>query len=174
MKKFFNLSLNYKNLLNDIKNILNNDLITKIANNKISFLEINNLFVEINNICYKNNCNIYDLNRLINFYDKENIIIQILKKLTNLRNKHIILNAKNNILWDSNLKNVQIKIKKLTNKTFEIKKIEDYFLEVLKKYKYYWDGYWHIFEIDTKGNIKNINLFDIEEIEEIKNKLLNN
>jgi hypothetical protein len=172
MKKFSNLSLNYKNLLNDIKNLLNNEIIIKIANNKIDYSEINNLFVEINNICYKNNCNIYDLNKLINFYDKENIIIQILKKLTNLRNRNIIMNSRENKLWEENLKNIQLKLKNLTNKTFEIKKIEDQFIVVLKKYKYYWDGYWHIFDIDNKGNIKNINLFDIEEIEEIKNNLL--
>ena len=173
MKKFFNLTSNYRNLLNDIKNILNNKLITKIASNEISFIELNNLFNQINDLCYKNNCNIYDLNRLINFYDKNNVIIEILKKLTSLRNKNIIINSKDTKLWKENLLNIQIRLENLTNKKFQINLIESEFIKILKKYKYYWDGYWHIFDLDSKGNIININLFDIEEIEEIKENLLN-
>ena len=173
MKKFVNLSQNYKNLLNEIKNLFNTEILKKLSNNTLSFNEVNNIYDKINIICEKNNCNFYDLNKLINYYDKKNTIIEILTRITSLRNKYIVYYSKESSFWNENLKKIQENFYLIHKKKIPINKIEPIFIEVLKKYKYDWDGLWAIISLSKSGKITNINLFDIDDLNYIFSNYFN-
>ena len=168
MKKFINLPQNYKLFLNEFKSILDKTLLENILKNNLSYEEVNKLHKQIETIASKFNCNSYDINKLINFYDKKNKLIDLLKKISSLRNKYIVVNSQKTQLWKDNINNLKNKFKKY-NKA----KIEDAFIHLLKKYKYDWNGLWTIFDIDKNGNIKNINVFDHDDIKLIESFISN-
>ena len=167
MKKFVNLPQNYKNLLNDIKINLNKEIVKSIANKSISYKNLLVTYNKINQLCINNNCNSYDLNRLISYYDKQNNIIDIIKCIATLKNKYIVYYAQKSQLWKLNLIDLKNNFKKQTNKNINIDQVEKGFIKILKKYKYDWDGLWSIIDISKKGEIKNINLFDLDDLDEI-------
>ena len=166
-RDFVNLPSNYKDFLNEVKTIIDNNLFDKIKSNKLKFKEILNLHNNINDIGSKYNCSSYDINRLINNYKKDNEVIQILKKISSLRNKFIVYHAKQSDYWELNIKNLQDKLKKHLNKKESADNIEKLFIKVIKKYKYDWDGLWSVIEMGKSGNIKNIELFDLDDLNEL-------
>ena len=166
-KKFVNLSSKYKKLLDEIKVLFTREILEKLAKNDLSYDEILDLHNKIENICNLNECNSYDINKMINYYDKKNFILDIIKRIASLRNKYIVYNAKKSELWDINLNQIKSRIKKHIDKDFDINSIEKNFIKILKKYKYDWDGLWSTIEINKKGNINNINLFDLDDFNEL-------
>ncbi len=166
-KKFVNLPSNYKNLLENIKTIFTREILENLANNNLTFKEILTLYNKIENFCSENNCNSYDLNKMINYYDKKNSIIEILKRITCLRNKYIVYYAKKSEFWNTNLNDIKTRVKKITEKDISLNKIEYFFVKILKKYKYDWDGLWAIIDVNKNGSIKNINLFDLDDFNEL-------
>ena len=100
-------------------------------------------------------------------YDKQNSIIEILKKISSLRNKYIVYYAKKSDLWNQNLNEIKNKYKKISGKNINLDKIEHAFVKILKKYKYDWDGLWSMIEITKNGNILKVNLFDIDDFNEL-------
>ncbi len=168
MKKFVNLPQNYKLFLDEFKTILDKSLIEKILKNELTYIEILKLHNYIDSIAEKYNCNSYDINKLINFYDKNNKLIDLLKKISSLRNKFIVVNSQKTDLWKNNIDNLKKKFKKYSKI-----KIEEAFVQLLKKYKYDWNGLWTIFDIDKNGNIKNINIFDIDDLKFIESFITN-
>jgi hypothetical protein len=109
---------------------------------------------------------------MIHRYDKKNSMIDILKKIAGLRNKHLVANSYKLPIWKENIKNLKSHISNSLNRQIKDEIIEDSFFYLLKKYKYHWDGLWSIIELKN-GNIKNINVFDIEDIDEIINYVNN-
>ena len=168
MKKFVNLPNNYKLFLNEFKSILDKTLLENILKNKLSYEEVNKLHNKIETIALKYNCNSYDINKLINFYDKKNKLMDLLKKISSIRNKYIVVKSQKMQLWKYNINNLKNKFKKY-NKS----QIEEAFIKLLKKYKYNWNGFWTIFDIDKNGNIKNINVFDHDDIKLIESFIVN-
>lgn len=166
MKKFVNLPQNYKLFLDEFKSILNTNLLENILKNTLKYNEVLTLHNNIEMIAHKYDCNSYDINKLINFYDKDNKLVDLLKKISSLRNKYIVVNSQKGDLWKNNITKLKNKFKK-HNKLA----IENAFMKLLKKYKYNWDGLWTIFDIDKNGNIKNINLFDLDDIQYIESLL---
>ena len=166
-KKFVNLPSKYKNLLNEIKLIFTREILENLAKNEISYQNLLELHNKIEDLCKSNNCNSYDINKMINYYEKKNSIIDIIRKIASLRNKYIVLNAKKSEFWNRNLNDIKLKIKKNKGKDIRIDVIEKYFIKILKKYKYHWDGLWSTIEINSKGNIKNVNLFDLDDYNEL-------
>ena len=173
-KKFINLPNKYKNLLNEIKLIFTREILENLAKNEISYQNLLDLHNKIEDICNSNDCNSYDINKMINYYEKKNSIIDILKKIASLRNKYIVLHAQKSEFWNKNLNDIKLKIKKNKGKDIEIDIIEKYYIKILKKYKYNWDGLWSTIEINNKGNIKNVNLFDIDDYNELIELLIDN
>ena len=168
--KFVNLPIKYKNLIKEIENILDNNLIKKISNSSISFEEVSNLHKNINLISNKNECNSFDINRMIHGYKKKNSVIEILKKIASIRNKHLVTEAYKLPLWNSNIKNLNERSKIALNlKDINLNSTEKGFLNLLKKYKYDWDGMWSIIETSKNGKVKNISVFDIDDFEFILN-----
>tara|TARA_A100001015_G_C15005664_1_gene720540 strand:- start:1223 stop:1729 length:507 start_codon:yes stop_codon:yes gene_type:complete len=168
MKKFVNLPQNYKLFLDEFKNLLNITLIENILKNNLSYEEVNKLHKDIENIAIKYKCNGYDINKLINYYDKNNKLIDLLKKISSLRNKYFVVRSQNTILWKNNIDNLKNYFKK-----YKKSKIEEAFINLLKKYKYDWNGLWTIFDIDKNNNIKNINVFDQDDIKFIETYITN-
>ena len=173
IKKFVNLPNKYKNLLNEIKSIFTRDILENLSKNEISYTQILDLHDKIENICNTCECNSYDINKMIHYYERKNYLIDIIKKIANLRNKYIVFYAKKSEYWDDNLNNIKKRIKKIIDKDIENDLIEKYFIKILMKYKYDWDGLWSIIEINNDGNIKNINLFDIEDFNELVENIKN-
>lgn len=170
--KFVNLPTKYKDILKEVKSLLNRNLITEISNSTISFEGINSLHSEINQICKKYECNSFDINRMIHGYQKKNSIIDILKKIASIRNKYIVTKAYKNPLWNENIKNLNERSRlALKNDSINTESTENAFLGLLKRYKYDWDGMWSTIETSKNGEIKNINVFDIDDFEILLNDL---
>ena len=172
-KKFVNLPHNYKKLLEDAKSLFNKENLQELASNKLSYKNLMKLYNKIEGLCTDNNCNTYDLNKMINYYDKKNSMIEILKKIATLRNKYIVYYAQKSDLWNKNLIDIKNKYKKLNNKNIDIGRVEYAFVKILKNYKYDWDGLWAIIDVEKNGNIKNVSLFDVDDYEHLF-QILNN
>ena len=170
-KKFVNLPSNYRSFLDSIKTVLDQNIIKNIANSEIGFEDINSLHLQIEELGESFNCSSYDINKMINYYDKENFIIEILKKISSTRNKLIVYYAKNSNLWLENLNEIKLKLKKVREIEQDLNNIENAFIKILKKYKYDWDGLWSMIEISKKGKIKNICIFDYNDYIELFEKL---
>ena len=166
-RDFVNLPFNYRHFLDNLKLILDNDLLKRLHSNDISYKEILKLHNDVNNIAEKYDCSSYEINRILNYYKKDNVLIEILKKISSIRNKYIVYYSKKSKYWNENLKNIKNKIKDYNNKNVDLSKIEAAFMKILKKYKYDWDGLWSVIEIGSSGKIKNIDLFDLDDMNEI-------
>ena len=172
--KFNNLPQKYKEILDEIKTILDEEIITKISNSSIPYNEINALYEVINKICLKYECNSYDINKMISGYSKKNSVIDVLKKITTLRNKYIVTTAFKLPIWKKSIIVIKDTIEEKVNKKTKLKNIEEIFLQLLKKYKYEWDGLWSLIETNKFGEPIKINVFDIDDFDFIVNKLNNN
>ena len=172
--KFNNLPQKYKEILDEIKTILDEEIITKISNSSIPYNEINALYEVINKICLKYECNSYDINKMISGYSKKNSVIDVLKKITTLRNKYIVTTAFKLPIWKKSIIVIKDTIEEKVNKKTKLKNIEEIFLQLLKKYKYEWDGLWSLIETNKFGEPIKINVFDIDDFNFIVNQLNNN
>ena len=171
-KKFVNLPSNYRSFLDSIKNILDHELIKNIANNDIGYEDINKLHFKIEEIAEDNSCNSYDINRMINYFEKKNSIIEILRKIASTRNKYIVYISQKSDLWEKNLLDLQSKILKVNQVNKSVEDIESVFIKILKRYKYDWDGLWSIIDISKNGRVKNVCLFDYNDNIELLEILL--
>ena len=116
---------------------------------------------------------------MIRSYNKENKEydkITLLKKISSVRNKHIVSKGSISDLWSKNISNLKQKYdivskggKEMLGKNDDVKDklIEKGFISLLKKYKYDWGGLWSIFKLDKNGKIKDINVFDIDDFNHI-------
>lgn len=170
-KKFVNLPKNYHKFLNSYNKLLTKKIVDKVLNKKMSYDEILKFHNEINKIKKDSDCCNFDINKMIHAYNKKNYKIGFLTKISSLHSKHIILKAYKSKLWKTYINQLKKKFKKIDNLETTYENVEKQFLNLLKKYKYDWNGLSHIINIDSKGNIKNINLFDINDIEELKSNL---
>ncbi len=170
--KFVNLPTKYKDVIKEIKSILDKDLVTKISNSSITFEEVSKLHQSINFICKNHECNSFDINRMIHGYKKRNSVIEILKKVASIRNKYIVTKAYKLPLWKENIKNLNERSRlALENNSIKMESTEKAFLKLLKRYKYDWDGMWSMIETSKNGDVKNISVFDIDDFEILLNDL---
>jgi predicted nucleic acid-binding Zn-ribbon protein len=153
-KKFKNLSLQYRNYLDEVNKIL----ISYNPKIKYSFIDINNYYRMINDINNKLLILENDIHHLFTNYEKTNDTIYKLKNLLKQRNKIII----RNLLTSKKYKDYVNKLSQDNKRS--IKSVEDTLTELMKKYSMTWKCCWSFLEIDDNGNPKNINLFDINDI----------
>lgn len=168
-KKFINLPSKYTKFLNDCMNQLNPIDIKRILKKEMNLKDINIIYKKINVILKNNDCTNYDINKMIKSYNKKNNKILLLKKISDNRNKIIISESKGTKVWNNNINNLKKKSNLLGIKTTN-KLIEKSFLNLLNKYKYEWNTISKIFNIGNNGVIKNINIFDVDDIEYIISK----
>lgn len=170
--KFVNMPTKYKEFLNEVKRTLNIELLKKLSDNSISYDEVSSLYKNINIVCKEKDCSSFDINKMIHGYEKKSSIIEILRKIASVRNKYIVSRAYKLPIWKDNIKSLKDRAEiAKKDKKIKIDDTEKAFLKLLKKYKYDWDGMWSNIEIDKNDNIKNINVFDIEDFEFIVNNL---
>ena len=163
--KFVNLPSNYKSIIDEIKRLLDESLITKLSKNEIEYNELNALFKIINKICEKFDCNSFDINKMISGYSKKNSIFEVLKKIATLRNKYLVTKAYKSSIWKRDLNIIKETIQKTIDKKLSNQDIEDAILALFKKYKYEWDGLWSLIETDKYGIPIKINVFDIKDFD---------
>ena len=141
---------------------INLELINKIQNNKLNYLEYINIYNNINNEISSLNKSSFEIN---NFLKNKNKNIKLFLYFIKYKNKNIILNALKSNKWNKNIENLQ-QILNIKDK----KKIEKQYIKLFKeKYLFTWDGFWTSINIDNRGNIVDINTIDIDDINYIKN-----
>jgi hypothetical protein len=153
-KKFKNLSLQYRNYLDEVNKIL----ISYNPKIKYSFIDINKYYNMVNDINNRLLILENDIYHLFMNYEKTNETIFKLKNLLKQRNKIII----RNLLTSKKYKDYVNKLSQDNKRS--IKSIEDTLTELMKKYSMTWKCCWSFLEIDDSGNPKSINLFDINDI----------
>ena len=89
--------------------IFTREILEILASNNLSYNVVLILYNKIEELCDSNNCNSYDLNKMINYYNKKNSIIEILKRIACLRNKYIVYYAKKSEYWNNNLNDIKIR-----------------------------------------------------------------
>jgi len=161
-----NLSKNLKLSLDIIKNKF-------IYKNGMDYSYTNKCYNKVNNIFKNNNCEVYDINNMIQHYKNENYrkIINDLKKLIRSRNKGIIKKAYDSSIWKSFLSKLEKELNEIYIGKVNIKHIEEGVLKVLKKYNNNWIGYWTIINVNKSGDIKDINIFDMNDYNKLKDFL---
>jgi len=160
MAKFVNLSAKYKKLLDETSKLISTKDKDDLKNEKMTFKRLNQLYLSISALLENGECDIFDMNHLLNNYNKSNIIVDQLRSIVKQRNSIILDKAKKTEYW----KNTLNKLNESLIKKLKIKTIEDTFLELLKKYENNWMGYWTIIEIDKQGEIKDINIIDEDDL----------
>ena len=160
-KKFKNLTAQYKTYLESI-NVVLKDFNPK---KEYSINEINLLYNSINDINIKQLIVEKDIEELIKNYDKSNEIIYKLRYLLKKRNKEIIRNVLKSEIYKNYINKLSIDYNKSKNE------IEGALIELIKKYSMKWKCCWSFIEIDNNGNLKKIELFDLNDIKFIKEKL---
>jgi hypothetical protein len=140
------------------------------SNKKYEYKELINLYNYIDKKIIKNNIDYFYLNHFIKYYKQKNIYLKIKKKIklfVRLKNKLILNKTLKSKKYRNFIIDLQKKLKKEgINKSFD--KINNNFIKILEKYKDNWLGYWANIIIDTKGNIKKIDLFDINDYNYLK------
>jgi hypothetical protein len=167
-KTFKNLSSEYKKYLKEIENVLINYNVNEVY----KFSILNKYYNDINTVNTELLIVEKDIDNLINSYEKsdQNETINKLKTLLKQRNSEIIRNLLKSSIYQNYLEKLYIEGGKKISKT----KIDSVMMEIIKKYSMTWKCCWSFLKIDDNGNIKNIELFDINDInyynERIKRK----
>lgn len=160
-KKFKNLNARYTKYLDEVSKILNNFDEKK----EYSFQEINVIYELVSKINQENLIVEKDIDHLLKNYEKTNETISKLESIVKKRNKIIIKNLLVSELYKKFINKLAIDYKT------SVKNIETIILELIKKYSMVWKCCWSFIEIDNKGYIKKIELFDINDINFIRNKI---
>jgi hypothetical protein len=167
-KIFKNLSNEYKKYLTEIKKVLEDFNI----NNSYKFSDLNKLYKAVNDVNTKLLIVEKDIDNLIYKYEKsdQNETINKLKSLLAQRNKEIIRKLLKSTIYNEYIEKLYSESNKKINKT----KINDVLLKIIKKYAMSWKCCWSFLTMNDDGNIKSMELFDINDInyynEKIKGK----
>jgi hypothetical protein len=157
-KTFKNLSSEYKKYLKEIENVLINYNVNEIY----KFSILNKYYNDINAVNTELLIVEKDIDNLINSYEKsdQNETINKLKSLLKQRNSEIIRNLLKSSIYQNYLEKLYIDNNKKISKT----KIDQVMMEIIKKYAMSWKCCWSFLNLDESGNIKNMELFDLNDI----------
>ena len=167
-KKFVNLPNKYRKLLDKSVAYFSREDIKNIATNNISYNDSTRIYENINKLMKELDCNSYDMDNILKNYEKKNTVVDILKKYINIRNKQIAVKASKTDLWKSNLKELVTRSKGNFKDKISLDLMEKAYINLLQDYKNNWKGYWTSMELDNKGDIKSINIFDTEDYDKIQ------
>ena len=157
-KTIKNLSSEYKKYLKEIENVLINYNVSEVY----KFNMLNKYYNDVNAVNTELLIVEKDIDNLINSYEKsdQNETINKLKSLLKQRNSEIIRNLLKSSIYQNYLEKLYIDGGKKISKT----KIDGVMMEIIKKYAMSWKCCWSFLKIDDNGHIKNIELFDINDI----------
>lgn len=135
-----------------------------------SYKDINKCYRKINKTFENYNCEPYDVNNVLTKYNidnKYNEIVDNMRDLTHKRNRNIVKNLYRTPEWIQFLKTQKKEMNGLFTDYVHLKDIEDGIIDVMKKYKSDWLGFWSIIDVDDSGGIKDVNLFDKDDIDSL-------
>jgi len=158
-KKFVNLPKNYREYLENCNKIINIDI-----NDLIDLTLLNQLHKEIEYFLIKHDLQISDINHIIQNYDKENEIINKIKKLIYYRNFKLIKLILRSKIWQTFIINLKSKI----DKELTIKQIENGVVNLFQKYIGTWNTIDKYIKM-KKNEIKEIEIIDPEDYQYIIN-----
>lgn len=159
MKKFVNLSSNYKNFLNNCSNIFNNVNLT----DELELDELNNYKSQVESLLINYDMQISDINNLIENYDKKNDQIINFKKLIYIRNYNLLQLVLRSDQWKNFIIKLKNKCIEKTEKNISNKQIEHIFIGLLEKYIGSWNTLDKFIIFNKKNNIKDIEIIDPED-----------
>lgn len=137
--------------------------INKLSNKKTNYKNIMDSFNKINQLFKENDCDIYEINKIINSDKINDENVKKFREFVYLKNKHILEEASTTKYWDNNIN----KIMRYCNTTYKLKPsydlIENAFVELEKKFIMNWGGFWSTISINDSGKIKNIDIFDMDD-----------
>ncbi|MBA42556.1 MAG: hypothetical protein CMF62_00915 [Magnetococcales bacterium] len=137
------LPANFPILLKDIDKVLE-------FSEDMSYKNIMKVYKKINNILEQNNCEVYDLNKVIKEYNINNEYSDLLKKLkkfNTLKNSEIAKQAFKNKKWGDFIKKETIQNQHLFIDKLLAEDVEKNIIKVMKKYKNNWLGFWTIIKL---------------------------
>lgn len=143
----------------------NNKIIKQIFSENIDLNKLKNIkyddyikiYNTINDNINKNNLSSYHIDKFLKSNKDYN-------KFIKYKNIEILKKAYESKYWNQNIEELK-KLSKLDQKTIESK----YKKLFIKNYLNKWDGFWSSIKIDKKGNITNISIIDIDDINFIIN-----
>lgn len=133
--------------------------------------EINKNYKKINQIFTSNNCESYDINNVLSNYHIENSysdVVSDMRKLTIHRNKGIVRKLYKTKLWPEFLGKTKNDMNDVYSDYIHKTDIENGVVNVMKKYSDNWLGFWSLIDLTEGGEIKEINLIDMEDTTELK------
>jgi hypothetical protein len=157
-KKFYKLNNNYKHFLLYVDNNL-----TYNIDETISLKKIIEIHKKIEDGISKYELEINDINHLLLNYDKENEILIKLKKIVYYKNFLILKNVMRTTEWKKFIIELTEFVSLKLNKKILIKDIENIFMELLKKYLGFWNGFWKFFNLNKNYTIKKISIIDPDD-----------
>lgn len=150
---------NFKPLLEKINNYLKVD-------NDMTYGQINFAYNRINKDLEENQFQPYDLNRVLNEYEESDDVKEVvgkLRKLTKLKNKHILKDSYRSKSWVRCIKRIKHESKSVFPIKIHTKDIETGLIKIMKNYYNDWLGYWGIMKLNGKGEIKKIKLYNKDD-----------
>lgn len=161
-KRFINLTSSYREFLDKIDSILQYDVTT----NSKTLNKIHNKIDDIKNLCNLHNS---DVNRLLLYCDNTHPTLKKFKDYVILKNVNFLKKVIKDPKYTTFLNNIHTTITTILNRHIDKKHIEEALVSLWNKYLEYWDGYWHSIEVSKNGKIKNIEIVDPYEFEELIN-----
>lgn len=136
--------------------------------------EANKNYKKINQIFETNNCENYDINNVLHNYHIDNSysdVVSDMRKLTIHRNKETVRKLYKSKEWPIFLGKIRDDMNGIFSDYVHKSDIENGILTVMKKYADNWLGFWSFIDLTESGEIKGINLIDIEDSETLKSVL---
>jgi hypothetical protein len=138
----------------------------------MSYSELMKTYHNINKIFKENGLDIYEINSIINSKKLNNKDVELVKKFIYKKNKSVLKQSSRTDMWKKNINNI-IKYCNGYNIKSSYDTVEDAFIKTTKKFTTNWLGYWSIIEVSKTGKIKKIDLFDVNDLNQIINQLKN-
>lgn len=163
-----------KRLPNNFKSVLDKVKDNFVYENNMSFSDVNKKYNTINKIFKMNECEPYDVNNMLDKYSIDGCysnIIEDMRKLTKKRNKEILTKVYKSNKWEKFVKKIKNEFKDEYGVCVKTVDIKDGLLNILKKYKDNWLGFWSIIDISESGRINKLKLFDADDQNELKRYL---
>ena len=142
-----------------------------VYKDSMTYDKLNKMFKKINTIFVNNNCEPYDINNVLADYKAETKykkIVHNLRKFVIKRNSEIF----RKIYKSEKLPPFIMQVKKDLDESLKrdnaIKKIQDGLIHVMREYRKNWHGFWSMVNLYENGEIKDINLIDVDDMNKLR------
>lgn len=160
MKK---LPPNFKPVFDTIKPLMSVDI------NNSSYFTLNNIYKKINNTMRENKCESYDLNNILANYPKKSEehsrFVNKLRNFVTKKNRGVARRIFKSSKWIDFLKKTRNDVNKQFINKVSLSEIKDGMSLILGKYSKNWDGFWSVAELNNNGDIKKVDIVDINDMD---------